>query len=255
MSAAKKELIKSASIILVGSTRCQTSTPDYKLLFLKRNKQMRVAPGFSVFPGGKLDETVDSTLKWLDIFKVNDLKHHFASLITSNSIGRRYETMKNSLPLEIAYRLCALRETFEETGLLLAKERNNQTQTSMLSGLVSNSVISDWHERVVNDSAKFIDMFVELAPLVPDVFALHEWSNWVTPLQEKTRFDTYFFTCFLPQLPSETQIRLNKQENESLEVYRRKLLVRGGYTNSNINDLNQIVSNDYIFFGVKIYDT
>lgn len=202
---------------------------------------MRVAPGHSVFPGGKLDWHIDASLKWLDIFKLPsrgqvDLKTLFAGLITPNSIGRTSNERQNtaSLPIEIAYRLCAIRETFEETGILLATKL--KSSPSMMSDIYRSSsrgddekekkknseLIAKWHDRVLNDSTKFIDMFGELVDdgeLVPDVFGLHEWANWITPTREKTRFDTFFFTCFLPQVPPQTLLRVNKQENESLEVF------------------------------------
>lgn len=227
----KKELIKSASILVLAKSSIpqgqQGQKQDYKLMLLKRNSKMRVAPGFSVFPGGKLDLQVDASPRWREIFDSHDFAQKFPRLITRNSLGTRFtsSTTTVSIPLEIAYRLCAIRETFEETGLLLARNNKNpQQQSSPISDFVdddkNSKAITDWHDRVLNDSASFIDMFAAMRPLVPDLDGLHEWSNWITPTREKTgvRFDTYFFTCFLPRAPPATSLRLNKQENESLEV-------------------------------------
>ncbi|XP_076471974.1 acyl-coenzyme A diphosphatase NUDT19-like isoform X2 [Babylonia areolata] len=38
--------------------------------------------------------------------------------------------------------------------------------------------------------------------VVPDVWSLHEWSNWLTPCGLKQRFDTAFFICCLQDKPN-----------------------------------------------------
>jgi 8-oxo-dGTP pyrophosphatase MutT (NUDIX family) len=91
---------------------------------------MRSWPGIHVFPGGVLDERIDTTTKWLDIlldpknsFKVKENLYLstkcFKGFINENSLGsaaNKYNFEALKLPNEISYRLCAIRETFEETG-------------------------------------------------------------------------------------------------------------------------------------------
>ena len=147
---------------------------------------MRVWPSHSVFPGGKLDSHIDSSPQWLKIFQNN-----FTALINPNSIGtRRRQMIKDidaeatNLPLEVSYRLCAIRETFEETGILLARDNSdgsNHRPILLTTQYYKNSSkldkVKQWHEKVLLDSEKFIDMFFDLN-LEPNIFALHEWSNW-----------------------------------------------------------------------------
>lgn len=40
----------------------------------------------------------------------------------------------------------------------------------------------------------------------------------MTPVHEKIRFDTFFFVCILPQMPAPTDVHINPDEIESLEV-------------------------------------
>lgn len=91
---------------------------------------MRSWPGAHVFPGGVIDDKIDTTTKWLDILldsqSSSKLKenlslsnNYFKGFINNNSMGsatnqKNFGALK--LPNEIAYRLCAIRETFEETG-------------------------------------------------------------------------------------------------------------------------------------------
>jgi nucleoside diphosphate-linked moiety X motif protein 19 len=198
---------------------------------------MKVAPSFHVFPGGKIDDLLDQSADWFKLF-LNTTNQHdnsadrhlitstFSRLIGPNSLGKiidnKGENNRVKLPLEISFRLCAIRETFEETGVLLAMQREKkfvahdyQLAPKRLASVFENEIIHEWHDIVRKDPNQFVNMFFELN-LLPDVFALHEWSNWITPPHEKARFNTIFFTCFLSQLP--TRININRDEIETVEV-------------------------------------
>jgi nucleoside diphosphate-linked moiety X motif 19, mitochondrial len=196
---------------------------------LKRANKMKVAPSFNVFPGGKYDEPVDGSRKWLEVFGLNEdnssdsIKNRFFKLFGPNTIGKNYLFAKDkqALSAEITYRLCAIRETFEETGLLFAKKKNKLSDcdgidTSNIHYLELNQQ-KKWLHRVKNNANEFINLFLELE-LEPDLFGLYEWSNWITPIHEKRRFNTLFFTCFLNETPSTDTIIIDKDENDSFEV-------------------------------------
>ena len=36
---------------------------------------------------------------------------------------------------------------------------------------------------------------------VPDIWSLVEWSDWLTPRNEKRRYDTVFFMCYSESKP------------------------------------------------------
>jgi len=38
--------------------------------------------------------------------------------------------------------------------------------------------------------------------IYPDIWALKEWSNWVTPVSLPIRFDTIFFLTAFQQMPN-----------------------------------------------------
>lgn len=202
---------------------------------------MKAFPDFHVFPGGAYDPIIDQSNEWLNVFlskkqnalvKTNPslIKDYFSGLIRENSLGKLIETNNTSeslkIPLEVSFRLCAIRETFEETGLLLATQKQEEkvnkgkslaTYYSSEFSAYSSLKLNKWHDIIKKDSSKFIEMFRDLN-LVPDVYGLHEWSNWITPSIEKIRFTTIFFTCFLPSQPSENEIKRTSREIESLDV-------------------------------------
>lgn len=229
------QIKKSATLIISSALEKSVNNFNYKVMLLKRNSLMKAAPNFHVYPGGKFDEAIDESLNWLDVFfysrdldqiKSNPMllrKLYFNSLINHNSIGSLVnKQMKGSLslPLELSYRLCAIRETFEETGLLLAmKKQKFDTQAKLYSNYYVENFndLKCWHNIIKKDSSKFINMFLEMS-IIPDVFGLHEWANWITPVHEKIRFDTFFFTCFLQNVPPSDWLDINTDEIDSLEV-------------------------------------
>lgn len=226
---------KAATLIISSALQNHLNKYNYKIMLLKRNSRMKAAPNFHVYPGGKYDEAIDESLIWLDVFfhsrdleriKSNPIllrKIYFNDLINQNSIGNLIrKQLKNDLclPLELSYRLCAIRETFEETGLLLAvKKKQLDTQAKLYSAYFTENFkeLKNWHNIIKKDSSQFINMFLKMN-IVPDVFGLHEWANWITPVHEKFRFDTFFFTCFLNDLPPNDVLDINTDEIDSLEV-------------------------------------
>ena len=105
-----------------------------------------------VFPGG-ITEKSDFDERWSKIFKIPN---------------------NQSLPNKI----CALREVFEETGILFSKQKFK----------ISN----DWRKKVLSDPNQFIELFIQ-NDLTPDI-DLKDWARWITPNVEKFRYDTYFYS-------------------------------------------------------------
>ncbi|CAF5211160.1 unnamed protein product, partial [Rotaria magnacalcarata] len=78
----------------------------------------------------------------------------------------------------LVFRLCAIRESFEETGLLLAKSRtsSNSEHSSMLN--LSNELINKWRDRIRHDASQFIVMCKEI-DIEPAVHSLFEWNQYL----------------------------------------------------------------------------
>jgi nucleoside diphosphate-linked moiety X motif protein 19 len=217
--------LKPASTLMIS---CKTprvgSKFDYKVMLLKRSSKMRVAPGFHVFPGGGYDAN-DESSNWLKVLldqpgNLNLLRNSYQKIITVNSLSRLVKDAESEskLPTEISFRLCAIRETFEETGLLLARTRNFQVHhPKQWVSFHESGSLDAWQDKVRKDSSQFLNMCLQL-DVVPDLYGLHEWANWVTPVHEKFRFNTFFFTCFLNRNLEESNFRLDSNEIETLNV-------------------------------------
>jgi 8-oxo-dGTP pyrophosphatase MutT (NUDIX family) len=147
-----------------------------KVYMLRRQPSMAFAPGAFVFPGGSVDpRDADEQVAWTGP--------------DAAEWGRIFDA-----PAELARALvcAAVRETFEESGVLLAGES--------ATSVVADTTSDDWEA----DRHALLDRSVSLAELlsrrglVLRADLLRPWSRWITPVLEPRRFDTRFFAAALP---------------------------------------------------------
>lgn len=239
---------KASTLIISNALETRVNNFDYNIILLKRSEKMRAWPGALVFPGGKFDDSIDNSENWLKVFfnaeqfsiiqsNPGSLKNQFQGLFNNSLFGQNNFEIKRKLkmiiPYEIAYRLCAIRETFEETGILIAYEKDNSmnekekldNQLTLPNSKLYTKVyeknhdaLKNWQKRVKNDPKNFLEMFLEMN-LIPDIRGLHEWANWITPSFEKYRFDTVFFSCFIEKQIDKSLIHLDHDEIEDIKKY------------------------------------
>ncbi|XP_070688655.1 acyl-coenzyme A diphosphatase NUDT19 [Pempheris klunzingeri] len=220
-----------ASRTPLGSSHGRSQLPhkscfDYDVLLLKRSSKSGFMPNAYVFPGGLVDSS-DFSSEWLDIFKSFRNSPNFGL----RSVKQPPETrppifatdrlkLGSPIPGEVAFRICALRETFEESGVLLVVSKleegsllqrmedrgaADELLQPKAGGLCRNE-LTKWRALVNQNPSNFIRMCRELEVL-PNIWALHEWGNWLTPKGRYggTRFDTAFFICCLQEVPHTLQ--------------------------------------------------
>lgn len=131
---------------------------------LTRVTQMAFAAGMSVFPGGRVDDA-DADLPM--------------DAGTATELAVRFETDERSARALVG---AAVREVFEETGVLLSNPRADLSaaRTDVEAGRVS-----------FGELLRANDLSIDAAALRP-------WARWVTPPGEKRRYDTRFFVGALP---------------------------------------------------------
>ncbi|KAI8496099.1 Nucleoside diphosphate-linked moiety X motif 19, mitochondrial [Branchiostoma belcheri] len=176
---------------------------DYRVLMLQRSGKSGFAPSAKVFPGGVVDAS-DFSENWLDVFKTAG--HVQADLEKLSRVHEGRSPMFTSprdsaVPNEVGYRICAIRETFEESGVLLARPWRGSGRAGWP---LPAAELVRWRKRVDGDAREFLQLCSEHR-CVPDVWSLHEWSNWLTPVvpsrPNRRRYDTAFFICCLDQIP------------------------------------------------------
>ncbi len=130
---------------------------------LTRVAQMRFAAGMSVFPGGRVDPA-DAALP-------------FTGPITR--LATRLDCPEGAARAFVG---AAVRETFEETGVLLSSPAPDlmHARADVEAGLLSFGDLLRQHDLAID----------------PDL--LRPWARWITPAGEARRYDTRFFVGALP---------------------------------------------------------
>lgn len=157
-------LIPAATILLLRDE------PSFEVLMIERHKDISFAGGAMVFPGGKIDPG-DGDKGWAD---------HCDGL---NAI----------IEEERAPRIAAIREAFEETGVLLARDENGALLRDERV-----ATLQSWRRRIETDDAQFIALAKqEGLRLACD--ALQLFARWQPPQEARhQRYHTWFFAAQAP---------------------------------------------------------
>lgn len=131
---------------------------------LTRVKQMAFAAGMTVFPGGRVDDA-DADLPF--------------SGGGTGEIAARFGCDETQARALLG---AAVRETFEETGVLLTAPAADLAarRLDVETGVIGFGELLREHQLAV------------------DASGLRPWSRWVTPAGETRRYDTRFFIVALP---------------------------------------------------------
>ncbi|XP_060691943.1 acyl-coenzyme A diphosphatase NUDT19-like isoform X1 [Hemiscyllium ocellatum] len=183
---------------------------DYAVLMLQRSAKSSFLPHAQVFPGGTISPS-DFSSEWIQMFQSFCKPPNF-KLGTVKQTSKRppifatdRRKLGSEIPGEVAFRICAVRETFEESGILLVKPNTPETCSSSQGAIkltqYDQKELANWRLLVQKNAANFIKLCKEL-DCIPNIWALKEWSNWLTPTYlESKRFDTAFFICCLQEIP------------------------------------------------------
>ncbi len=173
--------IRDAATVLILDER-----PDLHVLMLQRNARSVFVGNMWVFPGGAVDPEDASRL-------ADDT----VAGLTDAEASKRLGIDKGG----IAFWVAALRETFEEAGVLLAHAPGDEglTQSKIID--LSAPEVSKRFERYrseVNAGERdFIDTMMSES-LHLDGSNVHFIGRWITPEGPPRRYDTRFFVTAMP---------------------------------------------------------
>jgi 8-oxo-dGTP pyrophosphatase MutT (NUDIX family) len=147
-----------------------------QVYLLRRTASMVFAAGMHVFPGGSVDaRDSDHSPAW-----------------AGPSSARWGASLGCTEPLARALVCAAVRETFEESGVLLAGPSAED--------LVADTTDDAWERdrRDLLDRSHSLAQLLERRGLVLRSDLLRSWAHWITPEFEPRRFDTRFFVAGVP---------------------------------------------------------
>ncbi len=165
----------------------------FEVLAITRSKNLRVLPGFMVFPGGVLD---DMDLQ-IATSIVNNLDGGVPALFEVDAADFKGSTLGRER-LYASLFAAGARELFEETGIYMgARHAGWIAKTSARADLLRGQGV-EWQRAFADESACFPHRYV---------------GRRVTPIQVKFRFDTHFF---IVQVPKGTEADPSPDEVESV---------------------------------------
>ncbi|MBV9990081.1 MAG: NUDIX domain-containing protein [Alphaproteobacteria bacterium] len=155
--------VPAATILIV-----RDASDTLEVFMVKRHHQVDFVSGALVFPGGKVDKTD----------RAQGLGEH-------SDGGEGWSDEMRALGA------CAIREAFEESGILLARDANGFVDADRLASLSHYRQALDKHEIGILDLLRKEGLRLALDQLAT-------FAHWVTPEHMPKRFDTIFFIARSP---------------------------------------------------------
>jgi 8-oxo-dGTP pyrophosphatase MutT (NUDIX family) len=158
-----------ATVILVADR------PDLHVLMLERTSRAVFGPGATVFPGGAVDAE-DRT----------DRAHALVADLDDAAASAEHGLDAGGL----GFRVAAVRECFEEAGILLARDPAGRLADH-------DPGLAEARDRLNAGAASFVDL-LEARSLAIFGAELRLFSHWLTPLGAPRRYNTWFFVAAAP---------------------------------------------------------
>lgn len=156
----------SATILLLRDS------PDLQVLLVKRHYEIDFASGALVFPGGKANDE-DSDPAWSEW------------------------TDGDFSGVEQAARISAIREAYEEAGIILARPKTARGAGAELVGSDIADALNPMRAAVDRREQSFLQL-IQQHDLVLALDALVHFGHWITPTMMPKRFDTHFYLAATP---------------------------------------------------------
>ena len=149
--------------------------PDFQVFMMERNANMVFGPGMWVFPGGSVDDTDDpARFQHISIRRSDD---HASELIGVKRGG-------------LAYYIAAIREAFEEAGILLALDRKTRKPVDLKAPQTA-ARFARHRDDINSGNRDFMDI-IEEENLILDAGEMHYVAR------PPRRFDARFFVARMP---------------------------------------------------------
>lgn len=172
---------------------------------LRRRATMTFAGGKYVFPGGGVQDSDFAPAPWIGP--------------GSRSWAERLHCRED---LARALVVAAVREVFEETGLLLA----GPGETSVIEDVTGAGLTAA--RRALERKEIAFGAFLRDRGLCLRADLLSAWAHWITPEFEPRRFDTRFFVATLPAGQSAGSLTTETDRGQWLGIERALQDVRDG---------------------------
>src|ERR1700759_2380978 len=175
------------------------SHDEIEVFMMVRHYEIDFNSGALVFPGGSVDKNDREIIAHPELYSGGEGLDEAA----------------------LSFRIAAIRETFEESGILLARPKgSNALVDARRAREIEAAHRSDLNEGKITFQKVLTDngMLIALDALVP-------YAHWITPEGMPKRFDTWFFLAAAP--PDQLGAHDGKESTDSIWVSPREALEGG----------------------------
>jgi 8-oxo-dGTP pyrophosphatase MutT (NUDIX family) len=188
---------RAASTILL--LRDNAASREIEVFMMVRHYEIDFNSGALVFPGGSVDKSDYEIIGRPDLYSGADLRDG----------------------TDLSFPIAAIRETFEESGILLARPRGSR---ALVDARRARQIEAAHRTALCEGKTSFRDVLVEHG-LVLAIDLLVPYAHWITPEGLPKRFDTWFFLAAAP--PEQAGTHDGKESTDSIWVSPREALAGG----------------------------
>jgi len=224
-----------ATVILIRDGRQQ----KMEVLLMRRHRDQAFMGDAFVFPGGSLDK--------------HDADPELASYIvgpTAEEARKQLKEPEIQDSAALGLYMAAIRETFEEAGILLAYDKQGgllQFKDHRVEGKYS-AIRSGIYQKTMTlkDLARQERIRFACDLLMP-------FAHWITPNYRKRRFNTRFFLARVPdgQIALHDSVEMTESlwipPSEAIAAYREQKIILMPPTLKNLEELSQFTSGEALF--------
>jgi len=172
---------------------------EIEVFMMVRHHEIEFSSGALVFPGGSVDAAD-------------------REIIARNEL---YSGGEGSDQADLSFRIAGARETFEESGILLARPRGSK---DLVDAKRAAEIEARHRVALAERKTTFLDVLTE-AGMVLALDALVPYARWITPEGMSKRFDTWFFLAAAP--PEQLGAHDGRESTDSLWLSPREAVAGG----------------------------
>jgi 8-oxo-dGTP pyrophosphatase MutT (NUDIX family) len=188
-----------STILLLRDSAGPDGNGEIEVFMMVRHYEIDFNSGALVFPGGSVDAG-------------------------DHDIAGRPELYAGSEGLDgeaLGFRIAAIRETFEESGILLARPRGS---SALVDARRAGEIEAANRAALCEGKTTFLKILADHG-LSPVLDGLVPYAHWITPEGMPKRFDTWFFLAAAP--PEQAGAHDGKESTDSIWVSPREALAGG----------------------------
>jgi 8-oxo-dGTP pyrophosphatase MutT (NUDIX family) len=175
------------------------SRGEIEVFMMVRHYEIDFNSGALVFPGGSVDKGDQAVIARPELY--------------SGGEGLDAATL--------SFRIAAIRETFEESGILLARPRGS---AALVDAKLAGKIEAAHRTALCESKTTFLDVLTE-SKMVLALDLLVPYAHWITPEGMPKRFDTWFFLAAAP--PEQAGAHDGKESTDSIWLSPREALAGG----------------------------